>query len=186
MDMKSRSMEEVCTLISRPAPAPAAVSACALSAALAAALASKLFGLALNRGNQAAQPLLKQSEALMNALLDDVQRDADAYSAYVRAKAAEPDEGYQQHLEDALAQAIEVPLAAADRAAQVMALLKQARQLAPKSAVSDAQSALLMAQAAAKGSLVAARVNCHLLGQGVAREAFIERIEEVQERVGVG
>lgn len=183
MAYKQMSLGAFMTELAKPLPAPAGGSALALTIAQAAALCAKTAGLAVNRGHTPMAAVEAEARNLMMGLLDDVQADADAYAGYIKAKRLASDNEDQALLEAATLRAIDVPLSIAKKSLRVMALLNTAKQHTVKAAVADAQAALFMAAAAARGCLLAARVNTMLLADQQRKARYMTDIEDMLKRV---
>ncbi len=162
MDLKEYSAEALSSYISQPLPSPGGGSVCALTAAFAASLTAMVAGLGKAGLSLDARARVEQAQALRVTLLDDMQRDSQSYAAYIAARRLPGGEGRDQAVEAALRQAIEVPLEIATKALSLLPILDAALSGCPTSALPDAQVADLLARAAAKGSLLNARINLSL------------------------
>ncbi|MHC1785704.1 MAG: cyclodeaminase/cyclohydrolase family protein [Christensenellales bacterium] len=169
MDLKALSLGELATLVSQPSPSPGGGAVCAVTAALAASLTAMVCGLGKAGSLPSARARVHQAEALRDALLADAQRDSEAYAAYLAAGALPAGPSREEQAEVALKAAIDIPLEIATRALQLLPILEEARPSCPKGALPDAQVAAILARAAAKGSILNARVNLTQLRNAASR-----------------
>ena len=159
MVLKEYNVEALTSHIARPAPSPGGGSVCALTAALAASLTAMIAGLGKAGQSLDALARVDQAQALREALLDDMQRDSDSFSAFIEAKRLPGGEARDLAVEASLRQAIEVPLEIATKALSLLPLLDAALPGCPPGALPDAKVAGLLARAAAEGSLINAYAN---------------------------
>ena len=165
--------------IGAPTAPPAAGAAAALAGALAAACAQLALSLA-----PTLHELPERAAALARELHALAADDAAAYSA-VRDALARPaaDEPRRADaLQEALTGAARVPLRIAERCAQVCALAERAAAAGSRHAVSDAGTAALLAEAAARGALYTVRINANGLRD---RSAAAELVREAEAHVAL-
>lgn len=181
MNMEELSVRELSERMAEPSSFPAGGSASALSAAFAAALCTLCAGLAVKHGKAEALDIVNEAQALRRELLEDAQRDAEAFDAYLQARRAQ---AAQEAVEAALERATGVPVGIARRALRVLQLLDQLRPLCPEAVIADAQSARLLAAAAARACLVTARVNLKRMQRMDAAQALLEDIRALELELG--
>ncbi|MBN1135388.1 MAG: cyclodeaminase/cyclohydrolase family protein [Anaerolineae bacterium] len=150
-------------------PAPGGGSVAALSGALGAALISMVCNLTLGKkgyeGVQAdIEALLTQSEALRHEMVDLLEADVAAYTAYSQAAKMPRDTDEQKAvrtaaMQDALKNATMPPLHIAEAAVKIMDLCMPAAEKGNKWAVSDAGVAVLMAEAALRAAALNVLIN---------------------------
>lgn len=177
---KDLSVQALSDMTARAEPMPAGGSVCALTAAFCAALCQMTAGLVLRRGLHDTTATISRCAVLRLELLDLMQQDGEAYSGYLAAKRAAPGEGSSGAVQEALMVAVRVPLRIAQITLEVASLLRQSREYVPKAAVADLQAGLLLAQAAARGSLLAARVNALTLENAEDRSSIRDIIQGMQ------
>lgn len=152
-------------------PVPGGGSASALAGALAAALVEMVCRLTIGRTAYAtAEPrtreILDEASRLHGELRRLVDDDAAAYSHVMAAyKLAKDDPERAQTIDAALVGAARVPLDGAHRAARVLHLAGEMRDIGSKNARSDASVARALARAAVLGMLENVRVNLESLSQ---------------------
>ncbi len=149
--------------LAAPTPTPGGGSAAAAAGALAAALGMMVSGLASKKGVAAAEGLGAKFREAREFFELAVERDAEAYDAVRRAwrkPAAER--------EAALRAAAGVPLEVFERTRTLSALLRELQSAAPPAMRSDVETALALAEAAARG----ARANVEVNLEGIADEEF--------------
>ncbi len=181
-------------------PTPGGGSASALGGALAAALVSMVCNLTLGKkGYEAVQGEMEairaRSEALRGELTRLLEADTQAYQRVMAAyrlprRTAEEREARDAALQGALVEATEVPLAIAEKCAEVMSLALPAAQRGNRWAASDAGVAVLLAEAALHGALLNVRTNLaslrdEALAQSIRERmtALVEGVEGLKERV---
>ncbi len=150
-------------------PAPGGGSVAALSGALGAALVSMVCNLTLGKkgyeGVQAdIEALLAQSEALRHEMVDLLEADVAAYTAYSQTAKMPKDTDEQKAvraaaMQDALKNATMPPMHIAEAAVKIMDLCMPAAEKGNKWAVSDAGVAVLMAEAALRAAALNVLIN---------------------------
>jgi formiminotetrahydrofolate cyclodeaminase len=163
------SVAEFADRLAAAAPTPGGGSAAALSGCFAAALVQMVCDLTIGKaGYQQHEALLRpmraQAEALRGELLTLADRDAAAYDRVVAAlrlpKATEADKAARKEaLGRANLQATEVPLAAAEGCASVLALAAELLPRGNRNALSDVGTAAALAVAGLRGALMNVRIN---------------------------
>jgi formiminotetrahydrofolate cyclodeaminase len=136
------------------------------AAALAGAMASALGVLVCRLAGQDASVFTGHRECFAFA----IQADAAAFAALMRTG---------QPSEDALIQAAEVPLAIAERAAELGRNLRSLRAVCPERYSSDLDTALGLAESARRGGIATARLNLAAITSPDARKLLEKRAEAI-------
>ena len=150
-------------------PAPGGGSVAALSGALGAALVSMVCNLTLGKkGYEGVQgdieALLVRSEALRHEMVDLLEADVAAYTAYSQTAKMPKDTDQEKAvraaaMQDALKNATMPPMHIAEAAVKIMDLCMPAAENGNKWAVSDAGVAVLMAEAALRAAALNVLIN---------------------------
>ncbi len=153
-------------------PTPGGGSASAYGAAMAAALVAMVGRVTVGKKKYAEVEaemwgIIDDASALQKTLQEAVKKDADAFTAYMKARRLPRDTEEQkqdrnQAIQAASINAAEVPLLVAHQAAQVLALALRAAALGNVNAISDAGVAGSLSKAAVFGAGLNVRIN--LLG----------------------
>lgn len=169
-------------------PVPGGGSVSALAGALAGALCAMVARLTIEKERQDTnQPQLTrlrdQADALRGQLLQDVDRDAQAYQdflAALRLPKSTPEEQQKRKtaIEMRKKEICEVPLRVARNALLVMKLAGRAMAQGRKDVITDSAVAVLLARSAARGALYNVAFNL----SAVKDEAYVTRVRsEVKE-----
>jgi len=155
--------------VARPSATPGGGSASAYAAALAASLGQMVAGLSRKKKSQAAYvgPLseaLAELDEAARALLQAVDRDAQAYEAVMAAyklpkTTPEEERRREEAIDRATRRAAEVPLAVAEKAAEICERLGQLEAISSASMRSDLNVGKLLAAAGARGALENVAIN---------------------------
>jgi formiminotetrahydrofolate cyclodeaminase len=150
-------------------PAPGGGSVAALSGALGAALVSMVCNLTFGKkGYEGVQPdieaLCARSEALRHEMLNLLEADVAAYTAYSQTAKMPKDTDEQKALratamQDALKNATMPPMHIAETAVKIMDLCMPGAEKGNRWAVSDAGVAVLMAEAALRAAALNVLIN---------------------------
>jgi formiminotetrahydrofolate cyclodeaminase len=150
-------------------PAPGGGSVAALSGALGAALVSMVCNLTFGKkGYEGVQPdieaLCARSEALRHEMLNLLEADVAAYTAYSQTAKMPKDTDEQKALratamQDALKNATMPPMHIAEAAVKIMDLCMPGAEKGNRWAVSDAGVAVLMAEAALRAAALNVLIN---------------------------
>lgn len=186
MSFKDMKLSEVAGLISRPGPSPGGGAACAISAALAASVVVMICGLGRQGNSPSARARAQSAAELRDSLLQDAQRDSDSYAAFLQARALPASAERDEQVEAALKSAIGIPLEIATRALQLVPILEEARPGCPRSALPDAQVAALLLRAAAKGSILNARINLSMLRNPASRALNLAYADALEREADEG
>lgn len=179
--------------VAEPSATPGGGSVSAYAGAMAAALGQMVAGLSRKKKSQAAY--VDQ----LSAQLDELRRTADELTAAIDQDAASYDavmaafklpqgnsEEIQQResaVQAATKKAAEVPIAVAEKGAELNQKLLQLEKLAAASMKSDLQVARLIAVAGAQGALANVEINLEGLKDTVYVEKMKARVGEVRKRL---
>ena len=190
-------------------PTPGGGSVSALAGALAGALAVMVCNLTLGREGHAAvekemeevanarrttsravegpeppasvREARRQAERLQAELTDLIEADSAAFERVVAAYRL-PRESREADVQEALRGAAEVPLAVADKATQILELVKVVAARCNVTVVSDAGVAGHMAWAAIQGAALNVKANARSLKDRSLAQELLARIVTLQER----
>jgi glutamate formiminotransferase len=179
--------------VAAPSATPGGGSVSAYAAAMAAALGQMVAGLSRKKKSQAAyvDQLSMQLDELRkttNQLTQAIDLDAASYDEVVAAfklPQANEDEIRQRDsaVETATKKAAEVPLAVAEKGAQLNKKLLQLEMIAAASMKSDLQVARLMAVAGTQGALANVEINLEGLKDTSYVQRMRERVAEVRKQL---
>ena len=168
-DFSGLSLEEFLSRLASQAPTPGGGTAAAAAGAMGAALAEMVAALTLARekyadSHEAMRSIAGAAGAARTQFLSLAAEDAAAYDGVVAARRLPKDTEPQKaeraaRLQAANRRATEVPLATARLAAGLLARLPELSQKGNPNAASDAGSAALLLEAAARGALLNVRIN---------------------------
>ncbi|MEA2374912.1 MAG: methenyltetrahydrofolate cyclohydrolase [Thermoleophilaceae bacterium] len=177
-------------------PTPGGGSAAALAGALGAGLVSMVCNYTVGRDKFAdveyeLQGVLARSEALRAELEQAVEDDIAAYGGYGQASALPKDTEEQQRaraeaLQAALRDSTSVPLAVAERCAELLELAVQAAELGNPFLISDAAVGAELAAAALNSAALNVRLNVGGIEDEAFRVAAQERLDAVAARASGG
>lgn len=164
-----KRVSEFLDMLASKDPTPGGGSGAALGGALAAALVSMVCNLTIGKkgyedAEEQMRDILAQSEALRAELPELLEADTQVYgrvmAAYRLPRKTDEDKAARRHaIQEALREASEVPLAIADRCAQVVDLALPAAQHGNNWAVSDAGVGALLAEACMHAALLNVSIN---------------------------
>jgi glutamate formiminotransferase len=187
----SMPLTEFLESVGRAEGIPGGGSVAALAGALAAALGKMVVGFTLNRKkfeiHQAKlADLLAQLEQQKTALVRAVDRDARAYAAVVAAQQLpkgneQESQRRLQEMQQALVMATEVPFEAAERAYSIVRCLLELRPISNPNLVSDLNTGLWMAMAAAQGALENVALNLKGISDPIFVEQNMKRWKELKQ-----
>jgi len=183
-----KTIAEFLDLLAGKEPTPGGGSGAALAGALAAGLVSMVCNLTIGKkGYEGVEALMRdvltRSEALRAELPTLLEKDTQVYervmAAYRLPHKTEAEKAARQAARQAaLREATEVPLAIADRCAQVVDLALPAAEHGNTWAVSDAGVGALLAEAAMQAALLNVSINL----AGIDDSAYLA---DVQHRMAV-
>jgi len=192
MTFTDKRVTEFLDLLACKDPTPGGGSGAALGGALAAALVSMVCNLTIGKkGYEDVEPtmqdLLARSEALRAALPRLLEDDTQVYGRVMEAhrlprKTDEQKAARQQAMQAALRAATEVPLAIAERCAQVVDLALPAAEHGNQWAVSDAGVGALLAEASVHAALLNVSINL----SGIEDSAFLQEVRRRMETITAG
>jgi glutamate formiminotransferase/formiminotetrahydrofolate cyclodeaminase len=173
-------------------PTPGGGSAAAYAGAMAAALVSMVARLTIGKKKYAdaearMQSVLQQAEALRAALTEAVQRDAEAFEAYMAALKLLKDTPEQaawrtQAIQQATLTAAQVPLEAARKVVAVMELAMQVVTFGNLNAITDGGSGAALARAALTSAGWNVQVNCLSLQGHPACDSMLSELRQLEVR----
>ena len=165
----ARSVREFSVALASGDAVPGGGGGAALAGALGAALAAMVCNFTIGRKRYQAvdaemRALLSRADAIRDELLDLVDADADAYQRVVDAQGLPKETAEQtavrnERVQQALAEAVRVPLRAAVLAADALALCEPVAERGNQRLISDAGVAALLADAALQSAALNVRVN---------------------------
>lgn len=184
------TLEEFLSRLASGTPTPGGGSAAALAGSLSAALIQMVADLSLAkealRPHHAALAVMRDRAAtLRGELLTLVDRDAQAYDgvmAAIRMPKATPAEiaARKEALGRANVAATEIPLQAAESCATLMGLARDLAARGNRNALSDAGTAVLLAEAGLRSALMNVLINLPGLPDPVAAAAIRDRARDLQ------
>jgi glutamate formiminotransferase/formiminotetrahydrofolate cyclodeaminase len=171
-------------------PTPGGGSAAAYTGAMAAALVAMVARLTLGKKKYAEsevqmQTILEQADTLRAALTEAVQRDADAFEAWMAAiklpkDTPEQEAGRTQAIQQAALNAALVPLEVARKVLAVLELSVKVATLGNLNAISDAGSGAALARAALTSAGWNVQVNCLSLNDSSTRESLLNELRQLE------
>jgi len=181
-----KRVSEFLDMLASRDPTPGGGSGAALGGALAAALVSMVCNLTIGKkgyedAEEQMRDILAQSEALRAELPELLEADTQVYGRVMAAyrlprKTDEDKAARRQAIQEALREASEVPLAIADRCAQVVDLALPAAEHGNNWAVSDAGVGALLAEACMHAALLNVSIN-------MASIQDAEYVDDLRERM---
>lgn len=188
--MREQTVAEWLDALASDAPAPGGGAAAALGGALGAALVSMVARFTTGRAAYAAvaeevATTLEDSERLRAELTELAEADAVAYRGVAAAyRLPRHDEEARTArsvaIQAALADATEVPLQIAEACQATVMLAQRIAEIGNHTVRTDAGAAALLAHAAQQAALLNVRANLALMHDPARREAFTERMEQVE------
>jgi methenyltetrahydrofolate cyclohydrolase len=171
--LQDLTIQEFLERVASGEPVPGGGCVAALAAALSAALCGMVGGLTLGRkGNPDLDArmatLVEAASRLRVRLMDDIDRDAEAYGlvlkAYRMAKGTGPEREVRlEAIQNALTEAALVPLSVAEAGVVLLSLAEDAVTEGNPNAITDAVVGALMARSAVIGALYNVKVNLSLI-----------------------
>lgn len=177
---------------------------CGAAAALNGCLGLSLIlkGVRLHRGESGPDPqrrrLIDEGDALQQALAEAVDDDAAAFDDYLQAQRRSSDDAAESDpcdsaIREAREASIRIPLAAAERCRQGLALAVEALPLTSPAMRSDTLAGATMLGAALEALLIGAEANLEALPDHATRqtlearcEALRREVRELRRRLGTG
>jgi glutamate formiminotransferase / formiminotetrahydrofolate cyclodeaminase len=170
---------------------PGGGSVAALAGSLAAALGKMVLGFTIGKKKYEAhgiqlQQYLQQLDALMLELQHAVDRDSQAFAAFVAAQqlpkdTAEERQNRDARMQEALVTATEIPMKVAEGAVAAMQTLQALRSLSNPNLASDLNTGVWLAISAAQGALENVSINLKSLQNKLLVEKCQERRQELKD-----
>ncbi len=188
--MDQLDLDTFLTDLASAAPTPGGGAASALVGSLAASLGAMVCNLTVGRPRYAAVEsqmgeALSELDELRLRLRELMDLDEEAYAALMSRyklpkETPEQQEQRAAEIETALRRAAEVPLESARTAVRVLQVLGPVAESANRNAISDAGAAALLAEAAARASLLNVRTNASLMKHRQAADQYLRSMEEIE------
>jgi formiminotetrahydrofolate cyclodeaminase len=167
--MKNLSLLEFAKTTASKDPVPGGGSISALAGSLSAALAEMVSGLTLSSKkyeevHEEMQTVYEKANKLCSELMDDIQRDSDAFTEVMDAfklpkNTDEEISVRSEAIQAAFKLAAEIPMGVAQKAYSVMELSKIVVSKGNKNAVTDSLVSAMMARTAVLGALLNVKIN---------------------------
>ncbi|RIK64787.1 MAG: glutamate formimidoyltransferase [Planctomycetota bacterium] len=187
-----RTVEDMLELTASEAPAPGGGSISALVGAFGAALATMVANLSSHKRGwddrwEEFSNWAERGKHYWTRLMRRVDEDTEAFNAIMTAfglphGSAEEKAARKAAIQSATGRAIEVPLAVMEESLAGMEVVKAMAEIGMEASVSDAGVAALCARTAVMGAHLNVRINAASLEDKAAKEAFLKRAAEVEER----
>ncbi|MDY9919754.1 Formiminotransferase-cyclodeaminase [Proteiniphilum saccharofermentans] len=168
---------------------PGGGSSSALNAAIASALTGMMANLTVGKKNYAGveeqmKKIVEEMEENRLHFINDIDRDADAYSLVMDAYKLPKETDEQKKLrsekiQEAMKVASLVPMEVAERAHKMLDTIIETIRKGNKNAVTDGMVGLMACRTAIMGALLNVRIN---LG-GINDTVFVEELKEKCERI---
>ncbi len=173
-------------------PTPGGGSASAYGAAMAAALVAMVGRLTVGKQKYAdvegeVWPLIEEATEIQSAMQGAVEKDAQAFEAYMKARRLPRDTEQEksdriQAIQAASINAAEVPLQVARNALTIMQLAARAAEIGNMNAISDAGTAFGFAQAAINGAGLNVRINLLGLEKETAAARMLNELMNIEKQ----
>lgn len=167
-------------------------TASAVAGAMAAALAAMVARLSVGKAGMEPDDFYAQRSETLTSLSDELfvggRQDSEAFAAVSRAfrlpKGTEEEKVVRsQAIQAAWVQATEVPLANAQRCAQVLALARELEGRSNENAASDLACAFYLARAGIRGCLENVAINLPMIKDEVRAAQLSEEAQLIREAV---
>jgi len=175
--------------LAAPTPTPGGGSAAAFAGAMAAGLVSMVARLTIGKKGYsdveaAMNKILEESEILRDDLTSGVKEDSEAFDRVMEAyKIPKSDPVRATVIQEATLMATLVPLEAAKKSYRVAELALEAAQSGNKNAITDAGSAVNLANAAVTSAAYNVRINLADLDDHKQKEQIMSELEKIEEGV---
>jgi formiminotetrahydrofolate cyclodeaminase len=168
-ELSDLTVKKFLNIVASEEPVPGGGSIAALSASISAALVQMVAG--LTRGKKSTpeldelmSDLIKTASQLQGRLLEDIDRDAQAYALVMKAYrmpkgSDEEKKAREEAIQEALKEAARVPFSVAEAGTGLLRLAEIAVRQGNPNAVTDAAVAALMARSAVLGALLNVKIN---------------------------
>jgi formiminotetrahydrofolate cyclodeaminase len=174
-------------------PVPGGGSVSALGAAMAAALSEMVASITIGKKGfetyeKEMLEIVQKARSLRTKLVEDIDRDSDAYSQVLAAfRLANDTEDKKnersQAVQDGFKQAALIPLGVAKDAFEVLDLAGKAVARGNKNAVTDAAIAAMMARTAILGALLNVKINLKSIKDLSFVKDVAGQVQEIESRV---
>ncbi|MEL7647418.1 MAG: cyclodeaminase/cyclohydrolase family protein [Sedimentibacter sp.] len=191
--MKNMTIDEFAAMVASNSPVPGGGSIAALSGALSAALAQMVANLTIGKKKYAdseaeMREVSEKAEALRHTLLEDIERDSQAYNrvmeAYRMAKDTDEEKLLRNNaIEQSARKAAEVPFQVACIAYEIMPLAEAAVARGNANAVTDGLVAAMMARTAVLSALFNVRINLGTISDADFVKEYSEKSDRLQNDV---
>lgn len=187
------TIDEFAAMVASNSPVPGGGSIAALSGALSAALAQMVANLTIGKKKYAdseaeMREVSEKAEALRHTLLEDIERDSQAYNrvmeAYRMAKDTDEEKLLRNNaIEQSAKTAAEVPFQVACTAYEIMPLAEAAVARGNSNAVTDGLVAAMMARTAVLSALFNVRINLGTISDADFVKEYSEKSDSLQNDV---
>lgn len=191
--MKNMTINEFAAMVASSSPVPGGGSIAALSGALSASLAQMVANLTIGKKKYAdneaeMREVSEKAEALRHKLLEDIERDSQAYNrvmeAYRMAKDTDEEKLLRNNaIEQSAKTAAEVPFQVARTAYEIMPLAEAAVARGNSNAVTDGLVAAMMARTAVLSALLNVRINLGTISDHDFVSEYSEKSDRLQDDV---
>lgn len=187
--LRERTIGDYLDRLGSSHPDPGGGSVAGLVGALGAALGQMVVS--LTRDNDALEPLRNDLQAAIEAMLESSADDERAYGRYVTASKMpkiSPDEKSARRaaMQAALVSSAQVPLELATTAVHVLQLLEPVVEQGTSHALSDAEIAVSLAEAAAHAALANVRINVPLIRDADIATSLASRANALEAEIRAG
>jgi glutamate formiminotransferase/formiminotetrahydrofolate cyclodeaminase len=174
-------------------PVPGGGSVSAYTGALAAGLLSMVSRLTLNKAEykehwSAAKEILDECESVRQRLIGLVDEDSQSFMNLMQAYRLPKDSEEQKRvrsveIQSKLRVAANVPMTTAEHSAKILTLLKRLAEFANKSALSDLETAIFLANASTFGALANVSTNLASMKADDYRKQTQAKVNRVQSQI---
>ena len=174
-------------------PVPGGGSVSALGAAIAAALSEMVASITVRRKGyenyeKEMREIVQKARDLREKLVEDIDRDSDAYSQVITAfrlpnDTEENKNRRRQAVQEGFKQAALIPLGVAKDASDLLNLAEKVVNRGNKNAVTDAAVAVMMARAAILGALLNVKINLNSIKDKNFVEDIKSQVQEIESTV---
>lgn len=187
--LTDKSIESFLNELASSAPAPGGGSVAALSGAIGAALISMVSNLTVGKEKYAAvqeniAELLDKSERLRLSLTDLLEEDVKAYTKLSQTMKMPRETEEQKNIrttamQQALKEAVDVPMRIAEKCVEVMDLCRPAAEKGNINGVSDVGVGILMAEAGLRSAALNVLINLGMIKDDKYVRASREKLDKL-------
>ena len=188
-----KSLAGFVTEVASDKPVPGGGSVSALAGSLAASLVSMVSRLTLKKPEYEkhwgrAKEVLTESESIQNTLLALVDEDSRSFTELLQAyrlpkEKEEEKRKRSEEIQKRLKAAADVPMITAEKAAKALSLAKALAEFGNENALSDLQTAIHLAQAAALGAISNVTINLGAIKDESYKKQMITRLEVLEKEI---